>query len=274
MIGVGACQWTKSPLGLLYMRLISLNTWTGKIFTPLIAWIKEQAPTTDIFCFQEITDNTSAYTSLEGFQMHLLQELTDALPDFTPHFAPFLEGFNIIGAVDPSTKLGNLTFLRKTLSVSAEEVRYVYREPANMVAGDIETIPRNILSIDVGWNDSTLSIVNFHGAWQENTKKQDTPERILQSQKILDFLKTKNNPKILCGDFNLMPDTESLLMLEHSGLRNLVKEFHITDTRGALYEKPQRFADYVLTSPEITARLLTVPRVQISDHLPMILDIE
>ena len=204
--------------------------------------------------------------------MNLLEELTEVLRDFTPYFAPILEDRNPKMEIpEKHNDFGNATFVRKSVAVTGSEIQFVYREPNSLTGKDISTIPRNILTIDIASRGSTFSVTNLHGAWQENTKKLDTPERIQQSQKILDFFATKSRPKILCGDFNLMPETESLLMLERFGLRNLIKEFHITDTRGALYEEPQRFADYVLASPEINVRSFSVPDIQISDHLPLIL---
>ena len=46
------------------MKLVSLNTWGGKAYKPLIDFIKQQARDTDIFCFQEVW--ADAYTKFEG----------------------------------------------------------------------------------------------------------------------------------------------------------------------------------------------------------------
>ncbi len=86
-----------------------------------------------------------------------------------------------------------------------------------------------------------------------------------------------DGPKILCGDFNLNIDTESLAMLEKQGnLRNLIKDHKVSTTRSALYPKKSimPFADYMFVSPEIGVRSFEVPDEPASDHLPMILEFQ
>ncbi len=46
-----------------------------------------------------------------------------------------------------------------------------------------------------------------------------------------------NLPTILCGDFNLMPDTKSIEILE-TGMQNLVKNYNVTSTRSSFYKNP------------------------------------
>ena len=118
---------------------------------------------------------------------------------------------------------------------------------------------------------SPYTILNFQGMWHPTIKKIDCPERILQSQKIRVFMDALPGEKILCGDFNLNPDTESLALLE-KGMRNLVKEYNITTTRSELYPKEQKFADYTLVTPGVDVKSFTVPALTVSDHLPMILE--
>src|SRR3989304_780654 len=48
-----------------------------------------------------------------------------------------------------------------------------------------------------------------------------------------------NGQKILCGDFNLNPDTKSLNILDR-GMKNLIKEYKVKSTRSGLYKKDQK----------------------------------
>jgi len=82
---------------------------------------------------------------------------------------------------------------------------------------------------------------------------------------------TINTPKILCGDLNLRPDTESMRILEH-GMNNLITEYSIQSTRTRYYTKPEKFADYILTSPEILINEFRVMPEEVSDHCPLYLD--
>jgi endonuclease/exonuclease/phosphatase family metal-dependent hydrolase len=81
-----------------------------------------------------------------------------------------------------------------------------------------------------------LTIFNIHGLWN-GQGKDDTPERIIQSQKAIDFITSTSYDVIVIGDFNINPDTKSLLMFENAGLRNLIAEYGITSTHTSLYLK-------------------------------------
>ena len=112
--------------------------------------------------------------------------------------------------------------------------------------------------------------MNVHGLWNGNGKT-DSPERIKQSQKIREFIDSEEAPKILCGDLNLRPDTESVKILG-KGLHNLIQIHNITSTRTSLYPKEERFADYIFTSPEIPINAFQVLEAEVSDHSPLLID--
>src|SRR5581483_7148606 len=98
-----------------------------------------------------------------------------------------------------------------------------------------------------------LLILNVHGKWYPGQKLDDT-DRLEQSKIILEFAQKFSGPKIICGDFNLMPQTQSIAMLE-GDYRNLIKDFGITNTRNEAswkaHNNKQYFADYTFVSPEI-----------------------
>ena len=73
-------------------------------------------------------------------------------------------------------------------------------------------------------------IMNVHGHWT-GKGKEDNPARLHQSKEIVNLLeKFAGLPRILCGDFNLRPDTKSIRMLEKDMI-NLVIKNNITSTR-------------------------------------------
>ncbi len=258
------------------MRLISLNTWGGIVFDPLLAWITQQASITDIFCFQEVLFGTVPEFSKKNLKarLNLFSEIAAQLTDYAGFSYPAKRGSYFGGVPLPNgVDVGEAMFIKRSVPVTNSGGFRTYADDGP-IAHDLSlTVCGNVQCVTVHHTQEIL-LSNIHGLWQEATKKQDTSERMQQSQKILNFFRTQSNPKILCGDYNLMPETESLLMLERSGLRNLIKDFHITDTRGTFYTKEQRFADYVLVSPDINVRSFTVPNILISDHLPMILDFD
>ena len=169
---------------------------------------------------------------------------------------------------------GQAIFVKKTFKAVSPGKTFVYRKTEN---------DRGFLMYaDLQKEGKTFSVGNIHGKWSPGNKF-DTPIRLKQSQKIISFFKKKNLPTIVGGDFNLMPETESVGMFIKEGYRNLIKEFKIDSTRNELtwaskQNDPgfvkQYFSDYVFTSPEIKVMDFSVPKIQVSDHLPLILDFE
>ncbi len=113
--------------------------------------------------------------------------------------------------------------------------------------------------------------MNVHGLWT-GRGKTDTPERILQSQVIRTFMDTIDTPMIVCGDFNLRPDTESLGMIA-LGMTDLIKTSGAQSTRTSYYKKEEKFADYILVSPNIAVKQFAVWPDKVSDHSPLFLEI-
>jgi exonuclease III len=251
------------------MKLITLNLWGGVVFEPLIEFIKRHSSAIDIFCFQEMLfgDNPKL-TPVAKARENLFYEISLLLPEFvaykhissTKHFES--EPIEFAG--------GQTIFVRKGIKVKDNGGFRCYDElPRNNDGGG--RITGNFQWIDLEVDNGTLIIANLHGLWQKDTKKLDTPERLIQSKKIKDFLATKNGKQIICGDFNLMPDGESIAILEQ-GMTNLVKEYNIQSTRSKFYQNGPRFADYILASSDIKVIDFKVFPDDVSDHLPLMLD--
>ena len=85
------------------------------------------------------------------------------------------------------------------------------------------------------------------------------------------FLDKTPNPKILCGDFNLLPETKSLRILEEN-MVDLVKKFDIHSTRSVSFKYETRYADYMLVSPDVVVERFNAPHINVSDHLPLVLE--
>ena len=163
-------------------------------------------------------------------------------------------------------------FVKKDIPVLAEGEVFVHHSVSleETLKGGTS---KNIQYITTEINDTKINIVNFHGLWN-GKGKTDSDARLMQSSNIINTLKDLEGEIVLCGDFNLRPDTESLAMIENFGLRNLIKENGVTSTRTALYKKEEKFADYTLVSKGVTVREFKVLPDEVSDHNAMYLDFE
>jgi endonuclease/exonuclease/phosphatase family metal-dependent hydrolase len=85
------------------------------------------------------------------------------------------------------------------------------------------------------------------------------------------LIKETNRPCIVAGDFNaFMGEDEIKLLMSASGMQNADKDMQPSYPS----HKPKRHLDFILHSPEIMIKNFSMPNVQLSDHLPLIIDFE
>lgn len=249
---------SKSPYKL-NMKLISLNLWGGRIYKPLVKFLTEHSEEVDIFCFQEIYHNATDKMSdeLRNPRLNLFTELQQLLPGYNAFFRPAIKNVYGIGI-----------FVKKNILVLDEGEIIIHSNQDYLGYGGNHS--RNLQWAECKLNGKVYSILNVHGLWN-GKGKTDTEDRILQSQRIKKFMSTLCHPIILCGDFNLHPETESLKMLEENMI-NLIKTHSVKSTRSHYYLKEEKFADYVFVSSDIKVKEFKVLQEPVSDHLPLWLE--
>jgi endonuclease/exonuclease/phosphatase family metal-dependent hydrolase len=227
------------------MKIVFLNTWSGKRRKALVDYIKQQARDTDVFCFQEATDE--------------MKQLTQ---DTLSHYRE-LSDFKYFSDED---NFPQSLFIRKGIEVLSF---------GTLMAGQADCGLAIYTEIKV--ENSSIYICNVHGKAQPGDKLDDDG-RLKQSQDIIDFFKDKNVPIIIGGDFNILPDTKSIQMFKHHGYRNLIEEFNIDTTRNHLawdrFPTKMYYSDYVFLNEAVTLKRFAVVKNEVSDHLPMLLEIE
>jgi endonuclease/exonuclease/phosphatase family metal-dependent hydrolase len=252
------------------MKLICLNIWGGKAGAENLLAFLDSHRDADVFCLQEVW--SAPYEHLNGaaagsdvidhaeIMVYGRQEIETLLKDHKAFFHPH-----------HLNDYGLMTLVSKRLAVVDSGDVFVHRERGFVPEGNLGTHARNLQYVTVERPGGPLSVVNFHGLWN-GLGKGDSDERIEQSRKILEFLAGRREPLILCGDFNLSPDTESLRMIEAAGLRNLVAEFGVRSTRTSLYARQEKFADYVFVSKEVEVGDFGVLPDVVSDHAPLLIE--
>ncbi|MCF7815993.1 MAG: endonuclease/exonuclease/phosphatase family protein [Candidatus Pacebacteria bacterium] len=255
------------------MKIITLNTWGGRAGKEeLLSFLRKNADDTDIFCLQEIW--SAPYEHLEGanaggveikhqdIMVYGMQEIHNALPNFSYYFHPHNQD-----------NYGLMMLIRGDMDVSDAGDIFVHKYSGFVPEGDVGHHARNVQYVSLRHEGSKLTVMNFHGLWN-GKGKIDSEDRINQSQKIIDFIRTFDGKVILCGDFNLLLDTQSIKMFEDAGLRNLIREYKITSTRSSLYSKSEKFADYIFVSNSVEVRDFQVINTEVSDHLPLSIEIK
>lgn len=247
------------------MRLLSLNIWGGIVYEPLMKYIEKASEDVDIFCFQEMFHNVDGTPSVlpwkKKVQLNIFSHIETILPNFQGYYAPTQDNEESL-----------TMFVKKDISVDTISDIFVYRWKNAMIDADASTFGVNMQYLIFHKGNKPCIICNLHGHWTPGYKG-DNPARMEQSENIMKFLNTFEYPKILCGDFNMRPDIKSMALLEN-GMKNLIKEHKITSTRSSLYSGEEKFADYILVSPDIKIIDFKVDAAEVSDHLPLILEFD
>lgn len=267
------------------MKIIFLNIWMGKVERPLLDFVTKHAKTADVFCFSEVT-NGKVSTKLGNLNEHevgkeykkivkngcpnTFVKIKQSLPGF---IGKFRSSNNYTTASGAKVPMGLACFVRKGLVVK-ESVSII--NETEMVPHRFERIMQ-ILEVKKG--SKKIWINSLHGISMPGSKL-DTKERLLQSKNICRVLRYQRGKKLLGGDFNLMPNTKSVLTIEKQAMNNLIKTFKIRETRSSISHSQyqgrirQHYADFAFASRDVKVKNFEVPRINISDHLPLILEIE
>lgn len=254
------------------MKVLSLNTWGGRGgVDALLAFVAEHA-TYDVLCFQEVWNGGEEMlgtmgggVQLLGIETQLLARIQSVLPEHVPYFRPLYKDF-----------YGLLMMVRTDHEVLKEEEHYIYRENGFVSEVDIGDHARVLQAVHLGGLAPHV-VIHLHGLWQRvpseliamTDGKQDNPDRIRQSERIVEYLQSLTVPYVLVGDFNLLPDSESIRILEAAGAHNLIRAHAVISTRTRFYTKPGRYADYAFTSPGIITDSFAVLPDEVSDHAPL-----
>lgn len=268
------------------MRFVSLNAWGGQVWPALADWIASER--FDILCLQEVirapVPSPEWLTYRDPFReldqrADLFGDVSGLLPGFQGRFAAATRGtlHDATGKTFASDH-GIAFWVRPDLAITQAEQCFIHGSYRHDGWG-AEPVPRSfqIARICDPVSGATFAFAHLHGL-RDPAGKGDTSTRMAQSDAIVRAVtrfRKPDEPLILAGDFNLLPDSATFRALKAIGLGDLVTSRGHTDTRTSLYPKPQRFADYLLISPQLRARAFDVPALpEMSDHRPLVLDFD
>jgi len=120
-----------------------------------------------------------------------------------------------------------------------------------------------VLEVEIDCGKDKLSLFLVHLALGKRARTK-------QIKEIAQFVSKNKNPKIVLGDFNTLKGEQEInLFVEETDLM-------VAQHKGKTFPswKPKKSLDYVLFSKEIKIKKTTVPKVKLSDHLPIIVDFD
>ena len=250
------------------MRIVSLNSWGAQMAEPFFVFVTEQAPSVDVFCFQEVLRGGSGLTK-RNERKDQYEQMAAILPDFTGYFFPYGEGgYYQESLASMDFEFGVACFVRTSMrqslgkGISLVDLRRKWNDYSGGFAAGAA------LAVLV----EDMVVVNVHGFWQGGIK-EDTEAKIEQSKQLLELARMFEGKKIICGDFNLLPHTNSIQMFRDK-YQDLIKVYDIQDTRGILYTKEHRYSDYAFVDKALVVQSFSVPNMSVSDHLPLLISLE
>jgi hypothetical protein len=265
-------------------RILSLNAWGGRVHEPLMRYLPEVDA--DVICLQEVTRTPSRGAEWLAYRdgslvlpqrANLFDEVRAAFPGHEAFFAPVARGDLFDGDEVVASEFGLATFVRKSHPVIGQALGFIHGAFSADGWGD-HPRSRNAHGIRVlsyGLNRA-ITVVQLHGL-RDPAGKGDTPARLDQARALVKLVRQVWQPGeglVVCGDFNVLPDSETFPILGELGLTELVTTRGFTDTRTSWYAKDGRYADYLLTTPDIEiARFEVVAEPEVSDHRALLLEI-
>jgi len=247
-------------------KFIQINIYKGQYLEALTGFLKDRDP--DFISMQEVTAGE--------------QNLCDKNLDL---FGYFKKELGLNGVVDKVTKptdaqdsyLGNAVFSRFEI-LDSEVLALKTFEGITLAKIDmVENFPllsRHLISAECIIYGQKIHAISWHGAW--TAPPTDTEETLRQAKVVADYLKNIKEPFILGCDMNaviqgktagLINEVANNLMMNSGVLQTNHPKIHKIAPRGFLI-------DYIFTSPHFKLKKLEVPQVTISDHLPVVAELE
>lgn len=264
------------------MQIMCLNGWGWKLYAELLPFIRSTVP--DVLCLQEVIHSPATakewLTYRDGEHVlpqraNFFRDVAETLPDHIAIFCPAAQGVLWDDRVPLPSQWGVATFVRRSLPIIGQVQGFVHKTYSPDSYGDH---PRSRGAHGVRVYDyeqaRCVSITHMHELRDLNGKL-DTPERALQARLFLELSKQLSEPDdltVVCGDFNVEPESETVRILKNAGFRELVTSHRFSSTRTSHYNKPERFADYMLINHENAVRTFqVVESPEVSDHCPLVL---
>lgn len=265
------------------MRTISLNVWGGMLHAPLMDYLVQADA--DIYCLQEVPRAPGSRSEWLSYRDHgvelqqranLFDEIRAALPGHDGFFCPTARGELFDGAARCWQEFGLATFVRNSLPVIGQAMDFVHGAFSPDGFGP-HPRSRNAHCIRLFDYEAgrSFSVAQIHGL-RDIAGKDDTPARAAQAaafKALIERVWRSDEPLVVCGDFNLLPDSATFETLGTLGLTDLITSRGHRDTRTSFYKKEGRFADYMLVTADVAVKHFEVVRTpEVSDHCPLLME--
>ena len=262
------------------VRMLSVNAWGGAMFDALAAYLTDVDA--DVVALQEVTrtPGVHGWTTFADRdrvlpqRADLVADVATVLPDHEPWFTVSDSGPVVADGVARRQEFGLALFTRRSFVLDLRREAFVHGSYVDHEDSWPHTDrPRAAQVARLrGADGRTFVVGHLHGL-RDAAGKADTPARRAQATRFAELVESVREPGdmvVVCGDLNVLPDSETFAILGRLGLTDLVGP---ADTRTARYTKPVRHASYLLVSdPAAVLGFEIVSEPEVSDHRALLVD--
>ena len=251
------------------MKILTLNTWyRGERFENIKKFLVDERA--DFYFLQEVFNGNRQDLNEKFRAVNVFQKL---FPTFHFYFsAAILDTRKKEGDVENGQLLMSRWPFTSTEALFVDVPYGAYDEESMSGFSNFPSlIPTGTVSID----GKMLTLCNVHGP--VNLKGREDDQRRLRMRDILLGHITEHT--IIAGDFNVCPETQTIRSLEDR-LTNVFKgKFETTfNTKWKDLKAQPGYAtavvDYVFVSKGIRVMRALSPKVDVSDHMPLAVEVE
>jgi endonuclease/exonuclease/phosphatase family metal-dependent hydrolase len=250
----------------MHFKIISINLWQGgNLFDAILDFLKKE--NADILSLNEVYDGTDKNLEIKYRSYSILPKLLNyPYTAFAPAFINNLPIGNVAQ--------GNAIFSRFPIQNSKTVFFDIPFNPNyKETPGEYEDVPRNMLLTEILIDKTVINCFCVHGVWGKHGN--DSERRLKMADTIVNEIKNKKNV-ILSGDFNMCPNTKSIDKIETHLTYVFKNELKSTFNmkRKTIGGYATAVVDLMFASKNMKVLSHSCPNVDISDHLPLVAEIE
>jgi len=247
-------------------KFIQINIYKGKYLAELVKFLRNENP--DFIALQEVS--SGSVNLCENKKIDLFSVLTQSLKYYGVRE-------NDIYVKKPPGSFGNAIFSKYRI-----KAKYIlrfkdstYRTIEELYDESLyEHNPRHLLSARIDFKDRDFHVISWHGTW--TAPPTDTKETLRQSSIAADYIKKIKGQYVIGCDLNSTLAHETVKKINRVA-NNLLLGENIHESTNPKVHKiaPLGFlVDFIYTSSKIRKKSIKVPQITVSDHLPVIANLE
>ena len=241
------------------MKILQLNVWDGRIKGALPKFIENND--FDVICMQE-----AVWTKTDEALLAHFSATTDQIKAISGLKYDSRASNWGLKTVNGQIEQGNVILSREPIETERiETVHGTYQ-----VCETADELSNHCYTLQIIKLKSGITIVNHHGYWLPTPVGDETTIEVMK--KVATHIKDINGPLIMCGDLNIIHESPAMRPLDF--LRDLTHEHHIKTTLANLKFDGAVACDHILVSPEITVKSFSCLDTIVSDHKPLIAEID